>query len=64
MSFNGLQFDIIHMKIGHKENIKLKLKSLSKCSLYAFQRKPLEPTAKGLLLGSKEPLTKKEKERG
>jgi hypothetical protein len=64
MSFNGLQFDIIHMKIGHKENIKLKQKNLSNCSLYAFQRKPLEPSAKGLLLGSKEPLTKKEKERG
>jgi len=46
------------MKIGHKENIKLKLKSLSNCSLYAFQRQPLEPSAKGLLLGSEEPVTK------
>jgi len=46
----------------HKTQTK---KSLSNCSLYAFQRKPLEPSTKGLLLGSKEPLTKKkEKERG
>jgi hypothetical protein len=44
----------------HKTQAK---KSFSNCSLYAFQRKPLEPSAKGLLLGSKEPLTKKKGKR-